>query len=88
MLAATSSTVRPGDHVGGQTAIVASRSASTMEKLAPGFWTSAAVITHSPSGSMRRVRSRVSRRDSGEVQVTSPGDAVAATLARQVAAES
>ena len=88
--AATCSTVRPGDHVGGHVATVASRSASTTAKLGAGV----AAPTRPPSASRRRgrcawVRSRVSRSDSergpGRPR---PGEAVAATLARQVAAES
>ena len=78
----------PGLHVGGQVATRASRSLSTTEKLAPGLVTLAAAITHSPSGSMRWVSSTDSVSVMLVDHVVWAGDTMAATLVRQVAAES
>ncbi len=59
-----------------------------MEKLAPGFAALAAAITHWPSGSTSRVRSIASASVRVVSHVVWAGEAVAATLVRQVAAES
>ena len=84
----TCSTVRPGLHVSGHVATRARRLLSTTEKLAPGLVALAAAITHSPSGSIVRVRSSASAKVSVVDQVVWAGEAVAATLVRHVAAES
>ena len=88
MASATWVTSSPGLHVAGQVDTRARRLLSTMEKLAPGLVASAAVITHSPSGSTARVRSIVSASVNCVDQVVWAGDDVAATLVRHVAAES
>ena len=74
--------------MGGHVATRASRLLSTMEKFAPGLVALAAAMIHSPSGSIRRVRSIASDSVSWVSHVVWAGDTVAATLVRHVAAES
>ena len=65
-----------------------SRLESTIEKFAPGLVALPAAMIHSPSGSTLRVRSIASESVSVVDQVVWAGETVAATLVRQVAAES
>ena len=88
MSSTTSATGMPGLQVSGQLETRSRRLLSTMEKLAPGLVAPAAAMIHSPSGSIARVRSTASARVSWVDHVVSAGEAVAATLVRQVAAES